>query len=111
MDIRVTLVFSPCAREVHEIVLSLEQGATVALALRRSGFPERYLEVMTDGLTLGVWGKKAAPDQVLQDQDRVEIYRPLKVDPKVARRTRFVEQGARSAGLFARKRPGAKAGY
>jgi hypothetical protein len=53
----------------------------------------------------------AAPQQVLQDLDRVEIYRPLKVDPKVARRTRFVEQGARTAGLFARKRPGAKAGY
>jgi putative ubiquitin-RnfH superfamily antitoxin RatB of RatAB toxin-antitoxin module len=41
----------------------------------------------------------------------VEIYRPLRVDPKVARRERFVKQGARTAGLFVKKRPGAKAGY
>ena len=111
MEIRVTLVFSPAAREVHQVALLLESGATVAEALRCSGLPEQFPEVVSGGLALGIWGKKAAPDQVLQDLDRVEIYRPLKVDPKVARRTRFVEQGARSAGLFARKRPGAKAGY
>ena len=47
----------------------------------------------------------------LQLQDRVEVYRALKVDPKVARRERFAKQGARTTGLFASKRPGAKAGY
>ena len=35
----------------------------------------------------------------------------LRVDPKVARRERFNDQGAKSAGLFTKKRPGAKAGY
>jgi uncharacterized protein len=39
------------------------------------------------------------------------VYRPLLVDPKVARRERFRTQGARAAGLFAKKRPGAKPGY
>jgi sulfur carrier protein len=47
----------------------------------------------------------------LQDGDRLEIYRPLKVDPKVARRERFARQGAKTTGLFAKRRPGAKAGY
>jgi putative ubiquitin-RnfH superfamily antitoxin RatB of RatAB toxin-antitoxin module len=42
----------------------------------------------------------------LRDLDRIELYRPLKVDPKVARRERFQRQGARAAGLFARKRRG-----
>ena len=111
MEIRVTLVFSPAAREVHETVLLLEPGATVAQALRCSGLPAQFPNVITGCLTLGVWGKTVGPDQILQDLDRVEIYRPLKVDPKVARRARFVQQGARSAGLFARKRPGSKAGY
>ncbi len=111
MKIRVTLVFSPSAREVHELVLSLESRATVAQVLERSGLLQQFPELTRDDLTVGVWGRKAALQQVLQDLDRVEIYRPLKVDPKVARRSRFVEQGARSAGLFARKRPGAKAGY
>ena len=40
-----------------------------------------------------------------------EFYRALVVDPKVARRERFQKQGARSAGLFARRRAGAKQGY
>ena len=47
----------------------------------------------------------------LVEGDRLEVYRPLTVDPKVARRQRFVRQGAKTAGLFAKKRPGAKAGY
>jgi len=33
------------------------------------------------------------------------------VDPKVARRERFARQGAKTAGLFAKRRAGAKAGY
>ena len=48
---------------------------------------------------------------MLRADDRVEVYRPLQVDPKVARRERFVRQGAKSAGLFTKRRPGAKAGY
>jgi len=39
------------------------------------------------------------------------LWRPLRVDPKLARRERFGQQGARAAGLFARRRPGAKPGY
>jgi sulfur carrier protein len=47
----------------------------------------------------------------VREGDRVEVYRGLKVDPKVARRERFRSQGARAAGLFAKRRPGAKPGY
>lgn len=111
MEIRVTVVFSPFARKVAEVALLLEPGATVAQALQFSGMLEEFPDLTADQLALGVWGKKAALQQVLQDRDRVEIYRPLKVDPKEARRARFEQQGARLAGLFARKRPGAKAGY
>ena len=38
----------------------------------------------------GVWGRKVSLAHVLQDQDRLEVYRALTVDPKVARRERFV---------------------
>ena len=47
----------------------------------------------------------------VQDGDRLELYRSLTVDPKLARRQRFASQGARAAGLFARRRPGGKQGY
>jgi putative ubiquitin-RnfH superfamily antitoxin RatB of RatAB toxin-antitoxin module len=111
MAIRVNVVYSPAPREVCEVALQLEEGASAAQALRARGLLNRFAELAGGPLMVGVWGRKATPKQALRDQDRVEIYRPLKVDPKVARRTRFVKQGARAAGLFARKRPGAKAGY
>ena len=49
--------------------------------------------------------------QRLPEGDRVEIYRSLRVDPKVARRERFRGQGVKRAGLFSKKREGGKAGY
>lgn len=64
-----------------------------------------------DALETGVWGRKQAADHLLRDGDRVELYRPLKVDPKVARRERFTRQGAGTTGLFAKRRAGAKSGY
>ena len=111
MAIRVTVVYSPAARQVCEVELVLDEGANVAQALQASGLMARFAALAGGPLPVGVWGRKATLRQVLRDQDRLEVYRPLKVDPKVARRTRFVKQGARSAGLFARRRPGAKAGY
>lgn len=111
MAIQVTVVFSPRPRVVHERLLSLPDGATVAQAVEICGWAGE-VGLSDEGVALlGVWGRKAEPHQVLRDQDRVEIYRPLTVDPKVARRARFVKQGARTTGLFARRRPGAKAGY
>ena len=109
MVIRVTVAVSPAPRQTVERELLLEDGSTAGQAVLASGLLERF--PMLSGAPIGVWGKQAKAGRILRDQDRVEIYRPLKVDPKVARRERFVQQGSRSAGLFARKRPGAKAGY
>jgi putative ubiquitin-RnfH superfamily antitoxin RatB of RatAB toxin-antitoxin module len=110
--LRVVLVACTAPRQTQQWQLSLPQGATVADALKACG-QGAALSIGCEesrGL-IGVWGRSAAPETVLQDLDRVELYRPLKVDPKVARRERFAKQGARSTGLFASKRPGAKAGY
>ncbi len=111
MVIRVTVVYSPAARKVSEVVLALDEGATVAQALQASNLMTQFAELAGSEPVVGVWTKRATLNYVLRDQDRVEIYRALKVDPKVARRARFAKQGARATGLFARKRPGAKAGY
>jgi len=110
-SIHVAVVYSSAPRQVREVCLSMARGTTVAQALQASGLCSEYTELAGGDLVLGIWGRKCTPDQELRDHDRVEIYRPLKVDPKVARRERFVRQGARAAGLFARKRPGSKAGY
>ena len=62
--------------------LSMEQGATVADALKRLGIePGAEIE-------LGVWGQKVGPGHRLENGDRIEFYRPLRRDPKAARRAR-----------------------
>ena len=107
----INLVWSPACRQVMEIVMSLAPGTTVAQALSKSEAIELLANVDPASMEVGVWARRVERQQVLQDGDRLEIYRPLKVDPKVARRERFSRQGAKTTGLFAKRRPGAKAGY
>lgn len=107
VTLQVTVVACVAERTTQEWVLSLPEGATVADALAACG--DRPVRAVED--SLGIWGRAAALDTRLRHLDRVEIYRPLQVDPKVARRERFARQGARATGLFARQRPGGKAGY
>lgn len=91
--------------------MEVPDACTLQQALQLSGWLQRFPEIGSEGLQLGIWNHRAAAETMLREGDRVEIYRPLRVDPKVARRERFVGQGARSAGLFSRRRPGGKAGY
>ena len=107
--ILVSVVYSAAARDLQEISLVLEPASTVAQALQLSGLLQRFPELGQPSTVLGVWGRKASLQQTLRQGDRVEIYRSLRVDPKVARRDRFEKQGVRSAGLFATKRGRAQA--
>ena len=109
--ILVNVIISPAARKVHEVVLQLAPGCTVLQAVQASGLLEMYPSVNLELAVVGIWGRKVSLKQTLRGNDRVEIYRPLSVDPKMARRERFVRQGARTAGLFVKRRSGAKAGY
>ena len=84
-------------------------GATLGDALRHAGLSETD-HLIASGST-GIWGRQRPVGTQLADGDRVELYRPLLVDPKVARRERFRQQGARATGLFARQRANGKAGY
>ena len=111
--LQVTVAVCAGPREVSEQVVALAQGSTVRDALRACGLAAAAAAsgTPTAPVAVGVWGRKVDDATVLLDKDRVELYRPLLVDPKVARRERFARQGARTTGLFARQRPGAKAGY
>jgi putative ubiquitin-RnfH superfamily antitoxin RatB of RatAB toxin-antitoxin module len=108
---RVSLLYAEAPRTVHEAQVELAEGATVANALNASGWAQRFPDLLGPAMSLGVWGRRCTTEQVLRDGDRVEAVRALRVDPKVARRERFQGQGARGAGLFAKRRPGSKAGY
>ncbi len=69
-------------------LLTLPAGATIEHALSASGyfcdFPTRSIEQPS----VGIFGKHMPMHQLLEDHDRVEIYAPLRVDPKIARRRR-----------------------
>ena len=70
------------AAKSDEIVLDLPSNATIADALLATGFDAAKIAAV------GVWGKMRPLTFVLRAHDRVEIYRPLKADPKAARRRR-----------------------
>jgi putative ubiquitin-RnfH superfamily antitoxin RatB of RatAB toxin-antitoxin module len=111
---QITVMYSPTARVVHEHVLQLEAGTTVWQAIQHSGLLNDCPEIdvsQSEAFMVCIWGKKTLPNHVLRDLDRIEICRPLIVDPKVARRERFQKQGTHRAGLFSKRRAGAKPGY
>ena len=96
--VRVELVRSPCAGEVERIELALVAGTTVGDALAACGWTPG------SGLRVAVWGRLLPRDSFgatpLADRDRVELLRPLAVDPMEARRRR--EHAQRPAGRAGR---------
>jgi putative ubiquitin-RnfH superfamily antitoxin RatB of RatAB toxin-antitoxin module len=111
MTVAVTLLCSPAAREVFEQSIDVAPGTTASGLVARSRLQQCHPGLDWRAMTPGVWGKPVDWDRVLVEGDRLELCRPLSVDPKVARRERFQRQGARATGLFARRREGGKAGY
>ena len=83
--IAVTVVYALPGKAI-EIELRLDEGATVADAIERSGIGTRFPE--TAHAPAGIFGKRVARDALLATGDRVEIYRALIADAKSARRRR-----------------------
>ena len=79
------VVFALPDRQLLETI-TVDEGASVADALRLSGIEERFPDVSLDELQVGIWGKPVERTQALRDGDRVEVYRPLEMDPREARR-------------------------
>ena len=79
-------------RRFESVGIHLPDVATVGDALAASGFA-------LDGITaLAVFGERVGQQHRLQDGDRVELLRPLQVDPKEARRRRAGKQSGRTGG-------------
>lgn len=106
--LRVTVAWSPAPRVVREWRLELAPGSTARDALEASPLYSEFPALREQSPALAVWSRAASPAQVLRDGDRLEVLRPLQVDPKVARRERFQRQGARTAGLFSKRQAGGR---
>ena len=73
----------------------LAAGATVAQALALAARDPDFRGVNIAGAAVGVFGAVVARDRVLRDGERIEIYRPLALDPKAARRERVRQARSR----------------
>jgi uncharacterized protein len=68
--------------------ITLAQGSTVMQAIDASGIARELPFGTVDTHRLGIYGRKVTPHHLLDDGDRIEIYRALLFDPKEARRRR-----------------------
>ncbi|MBL4682790.1 MAG: RnfH family protein [Pseudomonadales bacterium] len=68
--------------------LDVPNGTTVIGAIRLSGIKDEFPELDLNTQKIGIYGRLVKEDDVLQAEDRVEIYRALIIDPKEARRRR-----------------------
>jgi len=84
--IAVEVAYAEADRQFLRRVI-VPKDATVADAIAASGV-EAEFGIDASALATGIWSRPAARDTKLSDADRVELYRPLKADPKEARRRR-----------------------
>jgi len=90
-SLRVEVVYALPGGE-DAVALELRPGATAADAVRASGVLERHPEIDLERHKIGVHGRAVAARSALRDGDRVEVYRPLILEPKEARRRRAVRK-------------------
>lgn len=84
-EFEVEIVFAAPDRQLLKCIL-VNSAETVAGVVARSGLREAFPESEINGLALGIWGRVVAPNTRVKEGDRIEIYRPLELDPRAARR-------------------------
>ncbi len=98
MTIRVEVAYA-LPDEQKIIAIDVESGTTASQAVELSGIVEVFPEMDLAAAKMGIFGKVIAKpqEQVLQAGDRVEIYRPLIIDPKESRKERAAKVKAKKA--------------
>lgn len=77
------------------IALEMDAGASVKEAIMRSGLLAVFPDIDLTVNKVGIFGKLTRLTAVLKERDRVEIYRPLLVDPKESRKQRAAQKNKR----------------
>ncbi len=83
--INVEVVFGLADRQ-ELIPLTIDAAATVEAAILKSGIAEKFPQQNISSCKVGIWGRAVQKNQSLREGDRIEIYRPLLIDPRDARR-------------------------
>lgn len=93
--VAVTVVYALPER-AWRVAVSLPVGASLREAVRASGLAALLDEQGLLSAPVGVFGELRDPDGPVMASDRVEIYRPLPVDPKQERRRRAEQARAQA---------------
>ena len=83
--ISVELVFALPDKQVLRSI-TVSEGATVAEVIDEGKLPRDFPGLVLEDMQAGVWGRPVGRDHVVREGDRVELYRPLEMDPREARR-------------------------
>lgn len=95
--LRVEVIYCPGPGRVDRCTVEITAGATLGQALQASGLLERHPDIDRNRPELSVWGRRRAAGDIVREGDRVEVCRPLAMDPKQARRQRQRTQRAARA--------------
>lgn len=68
--------------------LSVDEGATVEACIEQSKLTQQYPEIDLSKNKVGIWNRTCKLSDIVEDGDRIEIYRPLIADPKEVRKKR-----------------------
>ena len=85
--LEIEIVYGLADRQVLKSMTVVE-GTTVREAALQSGLGVEFPELDLQQAPLGIFGNAVKDETALRDGDRIEVYRPLLIDPKEARRKR-----------------------
>ena len=78
----------------EQVIISIKVPTklNVKQAIEKSGIQKKFPSIDLSKNKVGIFGKKTTLDHTLNDRDRIEIYRPLILDPKEMRRKRAAKK-------------------
>ena len=78
----------------EQVIISIKVPTifNVQQAIEKSGIQKKFPSIDLSKNKVGIFGKKTTLDHLLKDRDRIEIYRPLILDPKEMRRKRAAKK-------------------
>ncbi len=81
----VELVFATPERQAL-VAIQVVAGSNVGDAIRQSRLAEMFPDYDVERCRTGIWGQEVSAERAVSEGDRIELYRPLRIDPREARR-------------------------
>jgi len=92
MSYSVEVVYAT-SREQCVIAVDVNPPTTIREAIQESRILERFKEIVLTDENVGIFAYRLPLDHLVEDGDRIEIYRPLVMSPTEARRIRAASKG------------------